>query len=287
MVRWRLLDDPEPKPGAWNMALDEVLFRAAEEGRAEGPVLRLYAWSPACLSIGFHQALDETCDPAFCARAGYDVVRRSTGGKAVLHDDEVTYAVVGRHDLPPFAGLSLGQTYVLIAGGLRYALASLGLDVVLSERPSAVTPRGGAPCFLVPSEGEITVGGRKVVGSAQRRGARAFLQHGAVPLNLDYRALALSSGQSEASIPAYRRAFAGVAALNPSITREALRKALVEGFRRTFPEAWDDRPPNEAEASAAQVLARERFGAPWWTQNVPGGNAVGPGRERARAATRL
>ncbi len=285
MVRWRLLDDLEPKPGAWNMALDEVLFRAAEEGRAEGPVLRLYTWSPPCLSIGFHQALHETCDPAFCARAGYDVVRRSTGGKAVLHDDEVTYAVVGRHDLPPFAGLSLGETYGFIAGGLAHALASLGLDVALSQRAAAVAPRGGAPCFLVPSESEITVGGRKVVGSAQRRGARAFLQHGAVPLHLDYRALALASGQPEASIPAYRAAFAGVADLNPAVTREALREALAEGFRRTFPEAWDDRPPNEAEASAARVLARERFGAPWWTQNVPGANAAGPERERTGAAT--
>ncbi len=284
MVRWRLLDDPEPKPGAWNMALDEILFRAAEAGRTDGPVLRLYAWSPACFSIGFHQVIEETCDQAFCTRAGYDVVRRSTGGKAVLHDDEVTYAIVGRHDQPPFAGLGLGETYGLIAGGLANALASLGLDVVLSERTAAVNPRGGAPCFLVPSESEITVGGRKVVGSAQRRGARAFLQHGAVPLHLDYRALALASRQPEASIPAYHAAFAGVAGLNPAVTREALRKALVEGFRRTFPGAWEDRPPDEAEASAAQVLARERFGAPWWTQNVPGANA-GPERERAGAAT--
>ena len=268
---WRLIDDAEPLRGAWNMAVDEALFREAEEGRSPSPVLRLYGWSPACLSIGFHQRIEDTSEEGYCTTAGFDVVRRPTGGKAVLHDDEVTYSVVGRQDLPPFAHLGLVETYGLIAQALAEALRSLGLDVALSERTPAVAPAGGAPCFLVPSEREITVGGRKVVGSAQKRGRRAFLQHGAVPLRLDYPALALASGQPLAHAAMYRTAFAGVADVKPGVTRAALRSALCSGFRKVFEGPWEERPLTEVERESAERLQRERYGNASWTRKVPVG----------------
>lgn len=269
MERWRLVVDPEGRSGAWNMAADEALFQAAEEGRTDGPVLRLYAWDPPCLSIGYHQRLRETCDESYCARAGFEVVRRPTGGKAVLHDEEVTYSVTGRQDLAPFRGLSLMETYGLIAQALATGLRTLGLDASCTRRGRPISPEGGSPCFLLPSEKEITVKGRKVVGSAQRRGERAFLQHGAIPLRLDYDALALASGQPVADAASYREAFAGVADFRPDITREDLAKAIAEGFASVFPGPWENRPLDEQERTLAQRLLRDQYGTVEWTRNGP------------------
>jgi lipoyl(octanoyl) transferase len=264
MAGWTLISGSAPARGAWNMAVDEALFRRAEEDGASGPFLRLYTWAPACLSLGHHQTFHETCDPGYCASRGFDVVRRPTGGKAVLHDDEVTYSVVGRMDRQPFAGLSLIDTYGLIAEALAEGLRRAGLEVSLSQRPGSVSPAGGAPCFLVPSEKEITASGRKVVGSAQRRGLHGFLQHGAVPLHLDYEALALASAQPLSDAEGYRRAFAGVADLRPGLTPEALRAGLAEGFGARFEGPWTERALDASERDLAGKLMRERYGRDEW-----------------------
>lgn len=264
MSGWTLISQCAPARGAWNMAVDEALFRRSEEDGASGPVLRLYSWAPACLSLGHHQSFHETCDPGYCASRGFEVVRRPTGGKAVLHDDEVTYSVVGRMDRPPFAGLSLIETYGLIAEALAEGLRRTGLEVSLSQRQGSVSPAGGAPCFLVPSEKEITASGRKVVGSAQRRGQHAFLQHGAVPLHLDYEALALASAQPLSDAEGYRRAFAGVADLRLGLTAGSLRTALAEGFRARFEGPWAERELAAAERDLAEKMVRERYGKDEW-----------------------
>lgn len=277
MIRWRLIDDPEPRDGAWNMALDEILFRRAEEGWASGPVLRLYTWRPACLSLGYHQSLAEACDVDHCRRAGYDVVRRPTGGKAVLHDDELTYSVIARHDSPPFAGRGLLGSYASIAEALALALAALGLPVELTQRPAKIPPQGGAPCFLVPSEKEILVGGRKVVGSAQRRGRRAFLQHGAIPLHLDYGELAAATGRSAEEAAAYAQLFAGVADVDGAVTLDALRREVAGAFRRIFTGPWEERPFSEEELREAEAVRRERYADPEWTER---GGEAGEGPER-------
>lgn len=266
MTAWRFIDEPVPGEGAWNMAVDEVLFRAAEEGRAPGPVLRLYAWKPWCLSLGFHQDLSEAADEAYCARAGYDVVRRLTGGKAVLHADEVTYSVVASQEHPAFAGGGLVGTYGLIARALAEGFRTLGLQATLTQRPLQIPPKGGAPCFLVPSEKEILVAGRKVVGSAQRRGRRAFLQHGAIPLHLDHEELGRATGQDGREVDRYRTAFTGVADVMPSIGAQALRAAIVEGFQRVFGGGWAPRPLDEEERGEAAALRDDRYASREWTE---------------------
>jgi lipoyl(octanoyl) transferase len=266
MERWRLIRDFEGGRGAWNMAVDEVLFRAAEKGRPHGPLLRLYSWVPPCLSIGYHQLLEETCDESYCASAGIEVVRRPTGGKAVLHAEELTYAVIARQDMPPFAGLTLMGTYALIAQALAGSLRAAGLEVSFGGRGLPPSPKGGSPCFLLPSEQEITVGGRKVVGSAQLRGARAFLQHGAIPLSLDYQALALASAQPPEHVASYRQAFAGVAELKPDITLASLTDAVVSGFQTVFAGPWEERGLDEQERDLARSLARDRYGTAAWTR---------------------
>ncbi|MGC8763834.1 MAG: lipoate--protein ligase family protein [Acidobacteriota bacterium] len=234
MRGWKVLPWEAPHPGAWQMALDEALFREAEEGREVQPVLRLYRWAPPCLSLGRHQDPAVAADGAFCRARGIDVVRRPTGGLAVLHDDEVTYAVAAPLDRPPFEGLNLAETYGRIAGALLEGLRSLGLPAELSRRRTSPTPVSAAPCFQVPTENEVLVHGRKVVGSAQRRGRRAFLQHGAVPLSVDYRLLLGATGRSGEDEAPYRAAFAGLRDFLPGLTAELLRDALLEGFRRTL-----------------------------------------------------
>ena len=265
-MAWRLLDEEEPRDGAWNMALDEALWSGAEDGPERCVTVRLFAWKPRCLSIGYHQALKEACDAEFCRLSGIDVVRRPTGGKAVLHDDEVTYSVTAPFGTAPFTGLDLVGTYDVIARALASGLSALGLKVELQERRTLAPPAGSDPCFLVPSHKEVLSGGRKVVGSAQRRGKKAFLQHGAVPLRMDYEALARASGRPLEDAEVFRSSFAGVADLKPDVSRGDLRRALGEGFVGVFGGRGVREPLRPEEASLAERLRTMRYSAGSWTE---------------------
>jgi lipoate-protein ligase A len=163
--------DPRGRSGIENMRTDEALLE--EVLRSGTAFLRLYRWDPPTLSIGRNQSTEGLlCD-------GVPWVRRPTGGQAVWHEDEVTYAVAA-----PIAEYgSLRNAYCEIHVRLAAALRSLGVDAVLADRP-AVRPSGRpAACFAVPVGGEILVGGRKLVGSAQVRKRDAFLQHGSILLD--------------------------------------------------------------------------------------------------------
>lgn len=160
--------------GATNMARDRAVWRAREEGETESPFLRLYAWSPRALSLGFHQpAADVELD--HFQRREIEVVRRPTGGAAVLHADEITYALSAPLGVAGL-GRSVHEIYDAVAGALVDALRELG---VRAECGGAGRPEGFA-CFGAAGGHEITVDGRKLVGSAQRRGRAAFLQHGSI-----------------------------------------------------------------------------------------------------------
>ena len=201
---WRLLDTP-PAPGAWNMAVDQAL---AESVRAGGPpVLRVYRWSPPCLSLGRNQPTDGY-DRDEIARRGLDVVRRPTGGRAVLHHRELTYSVA-------MTDGELGgprQAYAAINRALVAGLRRLGVDARLQPAGAARAPVPSlAPCFEQPVEGEVTAGGRKLVGSAQRRDRGVLLQHGSLPVEDD-----------QSTVAALLRADARGAAPEPPATLAAL-----------------------------------------------------------------
>jgi lipoate-protein ligase A len=119
---------------------------------------------------------------------------------------------------------------------------------------------------MVPSEKELLVDGRKVVGSAQKRGRRAFLQHGSVPLTIDYQALARATADAGADLAGYRRAFAGLADLRPGLGAEEVRRHLALGFAQQFPGPWEDRPLSAEERARAVELARERYSTEAWTR---------------------
>lgn len=182
---WRLLDGGATD-GYTNMAIDEAMLLATQEGRIP-PTLRIYAWQPACLSIGTFQSVSTDIDTDSCARQGIDWVRRPTGGRAILHDREVTYSVVARQDDERVAG-DVMESYRRISLGLLEGLRLLGVKAVLAPSAIPATPSGTpkpAACFAAPSQHEIMVDGRKVVGSAQRRQGTALLQHGSILLDLD------------------------------------------------------------------------------------------------------
>jgi lipoate-protein ligase A len=175
-MRWTLLVDP-PSDGAWNMALDQALLDAAErEGLA---TLRLYTWDPYTLSFGRNEPATRRYDRAAIEARRMAVVRRPTGGRAVWHADEVTYAVAAPAEI--FG--SLRDTYRAIHGLLAEALMGLGAPVGLAADRPAVGVGAGA-CFASAAGGEVvTLDGGKVVGSAQVRSGEAFLQHGSIILS--------------------------------------------------------------------------------------------------------
>jgi lipoate-protein ligase A len=174
---WLLRVDPHGAAGAANMSLDQALLDdAARSGRA---CLRLYRWSPPCLSFGRNEPAARRYDRAAIERLGLDVVRRPTGGRAVWHDREVTYAVAA-----PVAEFgSLRESYRAIHARLAAALRRLGVPAVLAPDSGKQTPLNGGACFAQAIGGEVTVGGRKLVGSAQVRQGAAFLQHGSILLD--------------------------------------------------------------------------------------------------------
>lgn len=177
--RIRRLDHP-PAEGARNMAVDEALM---DVGRDGGVALRFYRWDPPCLSLGRNQAARGRYDLDAADRMGVEFVRRPTGGRAVLHDRELTYSVVAPSGL--WGGLR--GSYRRVNRALLRGLAGLGAEVGAAER----APDGGTPgpgrraCFRDPLPGEIVAAGRKLVGSAQWRRDGALLQHGSLLLHDD------------------------------------------------------------------------------------------------------
>jgi lipoyl(octanoyl) transferase len=177
MHAYTLWPDRIPRPGWRNMAIDFALLERAQAGESW---LRLYAWDPPCLSFGRHEPAARRYDAERIAALGLALVRRPTGGRAVWHAGELTYAVAA-----PSAGLgSLRQAYEDIHRMLRDALASLGLAAALAPGRRAAGVDAGA-CFAHPAGGELMVDGRKVVGSAQLREGTALLQHGSILLEND------------------------------------------------------------------------------------------------------
>jgi len=180
-ARWRLLNTGVAD-GATNMATDEAILRAVAKGLVL-PTLRLYAWEPPCLSLGQAQSSSDV-DWAACAQRGYTAVRRPTGGRAILHTDELTYSVTAPEADPHVEG-GIVESYRRLSAGLLEGLRLMGVPGIEAHHPEVSPSNDGAQgpvCFEVPSTYEITVNGQKLVGSAQVRREGIVLQHGTLPL---------------------------------------------------------------------------------------------------------
>jgi lipoate-protein ligase A len=256
---WRLIDSG-PGPGPWNLALDDAIF-AAVAGGTSPPTLRFYGWAAPTLSLGYAQERDRDVDEAACAALGVEVLRRATGGRAVLHDRELTYSVCAPAGLPSF-GTGLNAAYRTIAAGLVAGLRLLGVAADVAPGEPGRSPRHPG-CFAARSRHEIGVGGRKLVGSAQRRERGAFLQHGSVLLEghderLE-RVLRPVGGQ-----PAAGRMVGLAELLDPAPSAGELAAAIVAGCAAEWRVRFHPGAPSPAEASAARRLERVRYRSPAW-----------------------
>jgi lipoyl(octanoyl) transferase len=263
MDTWRLLITP-PAHGAWNMAVDESILDTMGTG-ASLPTLRLYAWEPACLSLGYAQPLTDVDLPRLQAR-GWEVVRRPTGGRAVLHTDELTYSVIAPPDESHVAGTVL-ESYRRLAQALVQALNLLSVPVQVNENPSA--PRTANPnpvCFEVPSTYEITIGGKKLVGSAQARRKEGVLQHGSLPLGGDLtRILQVLAFPDEASrTRAAERLLSRATTVESALARQVSWDEAAQAFISAFTTelALDLQPGSLSgpEKSRAEELVRVKYG---------------------------
>jgi lipoate-protein ligase A len=261
---WRLIRFG-PADGPTQMAVDEAIWRAVAEGRVP-PTLRLYAWDPPCLSLGRHQSADEVNRQALAA-AGYGLVRRPTGGRAILHIDELTYSVAAPLTEPRVRGDVLTSCQ-RISQGLLAALDLLGVRdaAVHQQKPPAAT---GPVCFETPGEFEIVVDGRKLVGSAQARGRGALLQHGAFPLTGDIARICrfLTAPTDPARVRARATTLSEV--LGREVPWEEAAQAVAGGFARALDLQLEPGALTTWEVETAHRLRQEKYAAEEWTFRHP------------------
>jgi lipoyl(octanoyl) transferase len=176
---WQLIDTAEGT-GRYNMEFDLKLLTSAEKGEIP-PTLRFYRWNPPAVSLGSGQKPEEEANLDFCRRNGIDVVRRPSGGGAILHEDEITYSfTAGISDHPAFQDLL--SSYYIIVEGLMEGLKKIGVNTEVRGGKSS-GPERCIPCFALSSRHDLVVNGKKIIGSAQRRKKNAFMQHGSIPVS--------------------------------------------------------------------------------------------------------
>lgn len=224
------------RAGEYNMRRDAELL--AQHRPGDAPILRLYRWTPPAITIGYHQ--DESdFDHEAAARDGLDIVRRPTGGRAILHAEELTYSVTGTSPGPLF-GDSLHSAYELINQALLRFLLSLGIRADISDGESRDDARG-LVCFKSAGRHEIRVDGRKLIGSAQRRTNGVFLQHGSILL-----------GPAHCELPRYLKPGVRGSDMPPAQLR-----LVTTGLEEQLGTKWGEKEEGEADDLLADAFARE------------------------------
>ncbi len=230
---WELIIDG-PADGSCNMATDAALLEQVESSPVRRTIVRFYGWQTPTISLGRNQKVDRAVDVDYCRANGIDIVHRPTGGRAVLHDDELTYAVIS-NDTDSFGDTIYGN-YRRVSEALCLGYNRLGVPAILApdtRKAAPLTDDVDPPCFLSTSRYELMVAGRKIVGSAQRRVRRSFLQHGSMPITCDRNVLARATRMQDAT--PLEDEMAGVAEFLPERpSLEQLRGAFIRAFQDHF-----------------------------------------------------
>ncbi|KZZ86272.1 MULTISPECIES: biotin/lipoate A/B protein ligase family protein [Bacillaceae] len=270
--KWRFIDSGNCSP-SFNMALDEALLDWHSEGKIP-PVIRFYGWNPATLSIGYFQKAEKEIDFDAVKRHGLGFVRRPTGGRGVLHDQELTYSVIVTEEHPEMPR-TVTEAYRVISEGILEGFRNLGLDAYFAiprtdeEKEGLKNPRSSV-CFDAPSWYELVVEGRKVAGSAQTRQKGVILQHGSILLDLDEDKLFdLFKYPSERVKERMRRNFSSKAvaanALRETpVTMEEARKAFKKGFETGLNIELEAYELSQDEQMYVENLAKSKYESSDW-----------------------
>lgn len=271
--KWRFIDFDYHSP-SFNMALDEVLIEWHSNENFP-PVIRFYGWNPPSLSLGYFQKAEKEINISKVKEFGYDLVRRLTGGRAVLHDKELTYSVIVSEKHPKMPK-TVTEAYRVISQGLLEGFKELGLNAYFSipETPEQLdnikNPRSSI-CFDAPSWYELVIEGKKVAGSAQTRHKGVILQHGSILIDLDQDKLFdLFLYPNERVRERLRDNFSNKAvAINDiakeRVTLDQIRKAFKTGFAKGLNIELEPYQLTEAEQSYVKDLAEKKYANDEWT----------------------
>ncbi len=266
---WRMISHPA-QDGSWNMAADEAILQAVTE-QTVPPTLRLYAWDPACLSLGYAQPLSDVDEDRIKAY-GLDLVRRPTGGRAILHQHEITYAVIAPQDHPLMRGGVL-ESYRRISMALVKTLELLAISVeVKQSTPIRDDQRNNPICFEVPSAYEIIVGQRKIIGSAQVRRHNTVLQHGSIPLAGDISQICdilqyenqTQRDKAKNQLKQQATTIKDITGLEVSWTEAS--QAFKQGFQSALGVDLSFGDLTRAELESVEKLRQQRYLNPSWTR---------------------
>jgi lipoate-protein ligase A len=271
-MKWRVVDTGIAD-AATNMAIDEAIMLAHAAGDAP-PTLRFYGWQPAAVSIGYFQQAAKDIDLAACAAAGVSVVRRLTGGRAVLHDMELTYSIVVR-DAEPSIPSAIIASYGHFSTGLLAGLRLLGINAELSLSRHAYGQNRGnqgfsAACFDTPSNYEVTYDGRKLVGSAQVRKHGVILQHGSVLLRFSAQkataVLKLSSPEARAALEKKleMRVVSAEEILKRSVAYDEVAAAVTAALGPALGIELQNQGLTAGEEATASRLVAEKYNQDGW-----------------------
>ncbi|MGM0472429.1 MAG: lipoate--protein ligase family protein [Bacillota bacterium] len=255
--------------GAMNMALDEAILDHVKEGKV-APTIRFYGWQPATVTLGYFQKLTQELDVTACQEWNVDIVRRLTGGRAVLHDDELTYSlIISEEDslLPK----SVIESYKVISQGLLAGLEELGVAAKLVSRAEKKQRKSqSAACFDAPSWYELTVDGKKIIGSAQTRRRGVLLQHGSIinSQNLD-KLFSILKFTSDRKKERFKKLFIKKATTlhevcESSFTFKELVAAFESGFQQGLDITLTAGELTASELELAQELAAEKYNSRDW-----------------------
>jgi lipoate-protein ligase A len=260
---WRILID-DFKDGATNMALDEAILWAGIKGLIR-PTLRLYGWRPAAVSLGYFQEPTRDIDLTRCRELSLDIVRRPTGGRAVLHEQELTYSVVAPAKVFRKPS-SILEIYKEISEAMITGLSLLGIEahmVPIQHKKGPVS----VFCFSNPSAYEVAVEGKKLIGSAQRRSQRYILQQGSIIIDIDREKLEMVFPHSGP------QGWANMTSINEvrqsRLDFNSLQYAIQEGFCLAWGIGFLKDGLTSYEAGVTQQLKQSKYQLPEWNLTRP------------------
>jgi len=256
----------------FNMALDEAILQSCQSGQAI-PTLRLYLWKPPGVSIGYFQSLEKAVDFNKCKEEDIDVVRRITGGRAVLHENEITYSLCAGPRENPELGQSTNETYQKISLALLESLKVLKIyaEWVKPKRERITFTENSysfKSCFMSNSRYEITVEGKKLIGSAQRRFQDSFIQHGSIPLCkgkvslLEF--LSEENNRERMEEKLEDKATNLEKILRRKVEYEEVVSALKKGFGKFFDAEMVEKELTQKEIENTQVLREKKYSTKKW-----------------------